>query len=203
MISPDENSLPPENSKQRSDYTGNFIEDIDNSAELEAIAKDPTIFPNSTRIYVEGKIHENIRVPMREIRLSDTEHQNGVIENAPIRVYDCSGPWGDPEFDGDVATASSSSARLDSKPSGCRGIRRSRGQSNGQWLPVRSSCRKIQRKQISQKQAKEYPHSKRKPLRSTGKPVTQSVTLIKVLSHRNIHRHSRKHGAPRGIQNDS
>ena len=22
--------------------------------------------------------------------------------NEPVRVYDCSGPWGDPEFDGDV-----------------------------------------------------------------------------------------------------
>jgi len=40
---------------------------------------------------------------MREIRLSDTEHPNGrVEENPPIRVYDCSGPWGDPDFKGDV-----------------------------------------------------------------------------------------------------
>ncbi|MCL4129902.1 UNVERIFIED_CONTAM: hypothetical protein GTU68_042456 [Idotea baltica] len=40
---------------------------------------------------------------MREIRVSDTEHPNGETEkNEPVRVYDCSGPWGDPEFDGDV-----------------------------------------------------------------------------------------------------
>ena len=40
---------------------------------------------------------------MREIRLSDTEHADGTIEkNDPVRVYDCSGPWGDPEFEGDV-----------------------------------------------------------------------------------------------------
>ena len=104
MISPDENNgLTPENSKQRSDYTGNFVEEIDNSAELEAIAKDPTIFPNSTRVYVEGQIHKDVKVPMREIRLSPTEHPNGRVEENPaIRVYDCSGPWGDPEFDGDV-----------------------------------------------------------------------------------------------------
>ena len=95
MISPDENSITQENSRQRSDYTGNFVEDIDNSAELAAIEKDPTIFPNSTRIYVAGQIHPSIKVPMREIRLSDTEHPNGHIEENPaIRVYDCSGPWG-------------------------------------------------------------------------------------------------------------
>ena len=103
MISPDHKDLDPENAKQRSDYTGNFIEDIDNSEELAAIAKDPTIFPNSTRIYVEGRIHPSLRVPMREIRLSPTEHPNGrVEENPPIRVYDCAGPWGDPAFEGDV-----------------------------------------------------------------------------------------------------
>ena len=79
MISPDENGITHENSKQRSDYTGNFVEDIDNSAELAAIEKDPTIFPNSTRIYVAGQIHPSVKVPMREIRLSDTEHPNGRI----------------------------------------------------------------------------------------------------------------------------
>ncbi len=95
--------ITPENSHQRSDYTGNFIEDIDNSEELAALEKDPTIFPNSTRVYVQGEIHPSVRVPMREIRLSDTEHPNGRIEeNPPIRVYDCSGPWGDPDFNGDV-----------------------------------------------------------------------------------------------------
>lgn len=38
---------------------------------------------------------------MREITLSDTKGMNGRIEpNAPVRVYDCSGPWGDPAFTG-------------------------------------------------------------------------------------------------------
>jgi phosphomethylpyrimidine synthase len=36
-------------------------------------------------------------VPFREVRLSPTKSFNGQIEaNAPVRVYDCSGPWGDP-----------------------------------------------------------------------------------------------------------
>ncbi len=38
---------------------------------------------------------------MREIEVSDTKSYTGAIEkNAPVRVYDCSGPWGDPAFTG-------------------------------------------------------------------------------------------------------
>jgi phosphomethylpyrimidine synthase len=59
--------------------------------------------PNSKRIYVAGAIHDDVRVPMREISLSPTKLSNGQIEvNEPVRVYDCSGPWGDPEFVGTV-----------------------------------------------------------------------------------------------------
>jgi len=59
-------------------------------------------FPNSTRIYVNGS-RDDIRVPMREIKLSDTKRPDGAIEpNEPVRVYDTSGPWGDPDFHGDV-----------------------------------------------------------------------------------------------------
>ncbi|MEI6081452.1 MAG: phosphomethylpyrimidine synthase ThiC [Verrucomicrobiota bacterium] len=58
--------------------------------------------PASTRVYVEGTIHTELRVPMREIMLSPTKNFSGELEpNAPVRVYDCSGPWGDPAFDGD------------------------------------------------------------------------------------------------------
>tara|TARA_Y100001934_G_scaffold140340_1_gene169245 strand:+ start:122 stop:1924 length:1803 start_codon:yes stop_codon:yes gene_type:complete len=40
---------------------------------------------------------------MREIDQSPTKLISGEIEtNDPIRVYDCSGPWGDPAFDCDV-----------------------------------------------------------------------------------------------------
>src|SRR6185295_14368914 len=59
--------------------------------------------PNSQRIYVAGEIHKDVRVPMREISLTPTKSFNGAIEeNAPVRVYDCSGPWGDPIFTGSV-----------------------------------------------------------------------------------------------------
>ncbi|MFC4992664.1 phosphomethylpyrimidine synthase ThiC [Rubritalea tangerina] len=176
MISPDESTPTPENSTARSDYTGNFIENIDNSEELAAIEKDPTIFPNSTRVYVEGKIHPSVKVPMREIRLSDTEHPNGRVEkNAPIRVYDCSGPWGDPNFNGDPRE-------------GLPALRRD-------WILGRNDVEEYEGREVkpsdngylSDKHAekynegkaaknklKEYPGLKRKPLRaSADHPVTQ------------------------------
>src|SRR5256885_10526762 len=59
--------------------------------------------PSSKRVYVPGGIHPHLRVPMREIALSPTRSFDGQIEvNEPVRVYDCSGPWGDPEFRGSV-----------------------------------------------------------------------------------------------------
>ena len=59
--------------------------------------------PNSSRVYVSGKLHPDVRVPLREIKLSPTKSFNGGLEaNAPVRVYDCSGPWGDPDFAGNV-----------------------------------------------------------------------------------------------------
>jgi phosphomethylpyrimidine synthase len=59
--------------------------------------------PGSKRVYVAGQIHPDVRVPMREIELRPTKSYTGAIEqNEPVRVYDCSGPWGDPEFKGTV-----------------------------------------------------------------------------------------------------
>jgi phosphomethylpyrimidine synthase len=63
-------------------------------------------FPNSHKVYVEGT-QDNVRVGMREITLSDTfiggTEENPVFEpNAPIRVYDTSGPYTDPGFKLDV-----------------------------------------------------------------------------------------------------
>ena len=63
-------------------------------------------FPNSHKVYVEGT-QDNVRVGMREITLSDTfiggTEENPVFEsNEPIRVYDTSGPYTDPDFQLDV-----------------------------------------------------------------------------------------------------
>jgi phosphomethylpyrimidine synthase len=52
-------------------------------------------FPNSKKIYVEGKIHP-INVAMREIQLSPTKLTNGTLEHNPsVTVYDTSGPYTD------------------------------------------------------------------------------------------------------------
>jgi phosphomethylpyrimidine synthase len=57
--------------------------------------------PASKRVYVEGQLHPDIRVPMRQIQLSPTTiNECDVRPNKPVRVYDCSGPWGDPAFTG-------------------------------------------------------------------------------------------------------
>ncbi|MBE0459680.1 phosphomethylpyrimidine synthase ThiC [Pseudoalteromonas prydzensis] len=63
-------------------------------------------FPSSHKVYVQGT-HDNVRVGMREITLSDTfiggSEENPVYEpNAPLRVYDTSGPYTDPNFTLDV-----------------------------------------------------------------------------------------------------
>jgi phosphomethylpyrimidine synthase len=58
--------------------------------------------PASKKIYVEGSL-PGVRVPMREIEVSPTKSYTGAVTpNDPVRVYDCSGPWGDPAFTGTV-----------------------------------------------------------------------------------------------------
>ena len=70
---------------------------IDKIPTEKAISREP--FPKSKKIYVEGKIYDDVRVPMREIELSPTiEHNTGrKISNPPVTVYDTSGPYTDPE----------------------------------------------------------------------------------------------------------
>src|SRR6266542_2221451 len=59
--------------------------------------------PNSRKVFLQGRLHADIRVPFREISLAATKTMSGEIEvNEPVRVYDTSGPWGDPDFHGDV-----------------------------------------------------------------------------------------------------
>jgi phosphomethylpyrimidine synthase len=57
----------------------------------------------SRRIYIRGKIHPELRVPLREIEQAPTRDRTGQEQpNPPLHVYDTSGPWGDPEHSGDV-----------------------------------------------------------------------------------------------------
>src|SRR5438046_4838298 len=60
-------------------------------------ASPPEALPNSKKVYISGQLHPGIRVPFREISLAPTKTMTGEIEvNEPVRVYDTSGPWGDP-----------------------------------------------------------------------------------------------------------
>jgi len=58
-------------------------------------------FEGSKKVYVEGS-RPDILVPMREIALSPTTGSFGDGENAPIRVYDTSGPYTDPAYQVDI-----------------------------------------------------------------------------------------------------
>lgn len=64
---------------------------------------DELKYPGSHRIYVEGKLHPDVRVAMREVVLEDSLFPDGTTEpNEPVCLYDCSGPWGDESFQGRV-----------------------------------------------------------------------------------------------------
>jgi phosphomethylpyrimidine synthase len=77
----------------------NAPEFLSATAHVDEAAIKP--LPNSRKIYVEGS-RPDIRVPMREITLSDTHLNNGVEKNPPIYVYDCSGPYTDPAVKIDI-----------------------------------------------------------------------------------------------------
>ncbi|HEV8242113.1 MAG TPA: phosphomethylpyrimidine synthase ThiC, partial [Thermoanaerobaculia bacterium] len=75
---------------------------------MEPVANDPSApsrvtigpLPGSRKVYVTGALHPDLRVPMREIGLSPTlagrgAEQRVVEENAPLLVYDTSGPYTD------------------------------------------------------------------------------------------------------------
>ncbi len=58
--------------------------------------------PNSRRVYVDGKL-PGVKVPFREITQNPTRNFDGTLAtNPPVRVYDTSGPWGDPTLHGNV-----------------------------------------------------------------------------------------------------
>jgi phosphomethylpyrimidine synthase len=68
----------------------------------QVISRTP--FPASRKVYVKGHIH-NIEVAMREVELSETKLHGRFGEtepNAPVTIYDTSGPFTDPEIEIDV-----------------------------------------------------------------------------------------------------
>ncbi|RCS57381.1 phosphomethylpyrimidine synthase ThiC [Parvibium lacunae] len=69
------------------------------TATVDEAAVQP--LPNSRKIYVQGS-RADIQVPMREISQSDTPTSFGGEKNPPIYVYDCSGPYTDPNAKIDI-----------------------------------------------------------------------------------------------------
>ena len=70
---------------------------------FEPQSSDP--LPRSSRVYLAGKTHATVQVPFRKIDLTPTKSHLGVSHpNEPLLVYDCSGPWGDDQFHGEVET---------------------------------------------------------------------------------------------------
>ena len=64
-----------------------------------AITRDS--FPNSKKIYVDGKIHD-IKVAMREVETDDFLSDAPGADKFRITLYDTSGPYTDPDVDIDV-----------------------------------------------------------------------------------------------------
>src|SRR5436190_482385 len=51
-------------------------------------------FPGSQKVYVTGS-RPDLRVPFREVALAATRGRQGETPNAPVRLYDTSGPYTD------------------------------------------------------------------------------------------------------------
>jgi len=69
------------------------------TAHVDDAAVQP--LPNSRKIYVQGS-RPDVRVPMRKISQADTPASFGAEKNPPIFVYDCSGPYTDPDAKIDI-----------------------------------------------------------------------------------------------------
>ncbi|AZV42649.1 phosphomethylpyrimidine synthase ThiC [Peribacillus asahii] len=122
-----------------------------------------TSFPASKKVFVEGS-QPSIRVPFREIEQSPTVTARGEEVNLPIRVYDTSGPYTDPQVKIDIEKGLSS-------------VR-------SEWIRNREDTEEYIGREIKPEdngykninQGKEFvfPGLKRKPLRAKkGKNVTQ------------------------------
>ena len=62
----------------------------------------PSSYPASAKRYFSGS-RADVKVPYRELSLSGTRHSDRVEQNAPLPLYDTSGPYTDPEAEIDLA----------------------------------------------------------------------------------------------------
>jgi phosphomethylpyrimidine synthase len=64
--------------------------------------RTPSSYPASAKRYFSGS-RADVKVPYRELSLSETRHSERVEQNAPLPLYDTSGPYTDPEAGIDLA----------------------------------------------------------------------------------------------------
>jgi phosphomethylpyrimidine synthase len=64
--------------------------------------RTPSYYPASTKQYFSGR-RADMKVPYRELSLSETRHSDRVEQNAPLPLYDTSGSYTDPEAEIDLA----------------------------------------------------------------------------------------------------
>ena len=75
---------------------------LENTPEAGKILKTASkTFNGSKKIYIAGSNPE-IRVPMREVIQTNSISKEGEYKNPPIYLYDCSGPYTDPEVKIDI-----------------------------------------------------------------------------------------------------
>jgi len=77
----------------------NLAKFLNETASVDEGAIKP--FAKSRKVYIEGS-RPDIRVPFREISLSDTPSAFGAEKNPPVVVYDTSGPYTDPDVSIDI-----------------------------------------------------------------------------------------------------
>ncbi|WP_139489487.1 phosphomethylpyrimidine synthase ThiC [Brevibacillus dissolubilis] len=130
-----------------------------------------TPFPASRKVYLTGS-RDDIRVPVREISLAPSTGRYGEEANAPVQVYDTSGPYTDPGHQVD--------------------IRRGLPELRAEWIQERGDVEEYQGREVKPEdegyQSKSltaeaadafanrevYPHVKSRPLRAkAGRAVTQ------------------------------
>jgi len=76
------------------------IAKLSESARVDELSTQP--FPASEKIYIDGS-QPGVRVGMRKITLTPTQLKDNETEyNAPLKVYDTSGPYTDPDITIDV-----------------------------------------------------------------------------------------------------
>ena len=63
-------------------------------------------YPASDKVYLKGKLYPELRVGMRQVTLTPTvltrDDEKVVTENAPVMIYDTSGPYSDPDVEIDL-----------------------------------------------------------------------------------------------------